>query len=64
MKSVCYIHRFMYKGERCPLCEKERIDGLAKRYVKCDDDKKASKKDREINESDINRLLTFFGSKK
>lgn len=32
MKTICPLHRFMYSGAVCPLCEKERIERLAKRY--------------------------------
>lgn len=68
MKEICPIHRFMYGGSVCPLCEKERIDRLAKRYVNNGNEervslKKEKKLDREINENDINKLLEKFGKK-
>ena len=68
MKTICPIHRFMYKGDVCPLCEKERIDSLAKRYVNNGNKERVSlnkekKLDREISENDINKLLEKFGKK-
>ena len=65
MKTICPIHRFMYKGDVCPLCEKERIDRLAKRYVNSGNEerislKKEKKVDRKINENDLKKLLEKF----
>lgn len=68
MKQICPIHRFMYNGSVCPLCEKERIDRLASEFVNSGNEervslKKEKKLDREINENDINKLLEKFGKK-
>jgi len=69
MKTICPVHRFMYNGDVCPLCEKERIDRLASRYVNSGNEerqslKKEKKLERDINEGDIKKLLEKFGKSK
>lgn len=32
-KNICPIHHFRYAGNRCPICECERINGMVKRYI-------------------------------
>jgi hypothetical protein len=36
MKQICNTHHFFYEGKKCPFCERERIDGLAKKFVVID----------------------------
>lgn len=68
MKTICPIHRFAYKGDKCPLCEKERIDRLANKYVNSGNEelvnlKKEKKLERNINENDLKKLLAKFNNK-
>jgi len=32
-KNICPAHHFRYTGNRCPICEKERINNMVKRYT-------------------------------
>lgn len=32
-KKICPTHHFRYTGSRCPICESERVNGMAKRYI-------------------------------
>ena len=32
-KNICPTHHFRYTGNRCPICERERINGMVKRYI-------------------------------
>jgi hypothetical protein len=32
-KNICPVHHFRYAGNRCPICEKERINAMVKRYT-------------------------------
>ena len=32
-KKICPVHHFRYAGNRCPICEKERINAMVKRYA-------------------------------
>ena len=36
MKQICPIHRFSYSGNKCPFCEQERLEHLAKKFVVID----------------------------
>ena len=36
MKQICNTHRFSYSGDKCPFCEQERIEKLAKKFVVID----------------------------
>ena len=69
-KNFCPTHHLYYKGNVCPLCEKERIDHMAKKFGKKemqaivgDDFTKNEKKYRkEITESDLERLVQKFNT--
>ena len=70
MKQICPIHRFSYSGNVCPFCEKDRINGLAHRFVKTvesnansvHNDKKRTQ--HEITENDLQKLMNKFNLKK
>jgi hypothetical protein len=56
-------------GDRCPLCEKEKIDNLAREYAKDENQSKTNtnlneaiskKNDREITEDDLTKLVEKF----
>lgn len=67
MKQICPIHRFSYNGDKCPFCEKERIDRLAQKYVMVEHTKpKETKKteSEEITEESLNKLMEKFNVKK
>ena len=32
-KKICPTHHLRYSGERCPYCEKERIDRMVRKYI-------------------------------
>lgn len=32
-KSICPVHHYRYTGARCPICEKERINNMVRRFV-------------------------------
>lgn len=53
-KTLCELHHFYYLGNKCPLCEKERIDALVKKYSP------KEFKDKEITENDISKLSDKF----
>lgn len=72
MKQICSIHRFSYSGNKCPFCEKERIDNLAKRYnvdvidhaeLLKSDLKQPTKEDLEITEAKLKELVNKFNIK-
>ena len=48
MKQICPIHRFSYEGNKCPFCEKERIDRLAQKYGKVIEKVEETKKDKPV----------------
>ena len=60
MKTICPIHRFMYNGSTCPLCEKERIDRLAKRY----NPSPIENNETTITDNDLKRLIEKFSLNK
>lgn len=63
-KSYCATHHFYYKGDKCPLCEKERIDSMAKKYKEqVQEEVKPVKNDRPINHDDLERLINKFNVK-
>ena len=65
-KHLCPIHHYMYSGTTCPLCEKDRLENLAHRYVKSpiQEKPKHEEKPREVTEEDLNKLVEKFNSKK
>ena len=70
MKQICPIHRFSYSGNVCPFCEKDRINGLAHRFVKTVENNTISVhnvkkgKQQEITENDLQKLINKFNFKK
>lgn len=71
MKQICSIHRFSYSGNKCPFCEKERLENLAKKFVVIDhaellkpDLKQPTKEDLEITEAKLKELVNKFNAKK
>ena len=70
MKQICPIHRFSYIGNVCPFCERDRINGLAHRFVKTvesnttsvHNDKKRTQ--HEITKNDLQKLMNKFNLKK
>ena len=71
MKRTCEIHCFTYEGERCPFCEKERTERLAKFFhydvsVHEGNAVGSGVSDRykiELTDDDIRRLSTRFNVK-
>lgn len=73
MKQICPIHRFSYSGERCPFCEKERLDRLVQKYGVVNHivdhtellkpELKPQKGDLEITEDKLKELVNKFNSK-
>lgn len=33
MKTLCPIHYYYYEGDKCPICEQERAQKMALRWV-------------------------------
>lgn len=64
-KNYCAVHHLYYNGAKCPLCEKERIERMAERYVPKQEKtvKESESNDREINEEDLVRLANKFNVK-
>ena len=68
-KKLCPTHHLYYTGERCPLCESERIESYASKFGKygnntVDDKQQKAEKERDINEEDLERLINKYGAKK
>ena len=68
-KKLCPTHHLYYNGERCPLCESERIENYASKFGKygngtVDDKQQKAEKERDINEEDLERLINKYGAKK
>lgn len=65
MKTVCPIHRFSYSGKTCPFCEKDRIEYLTRKYggEETNEETPKTKKDRDISEDDLKKLLDKFNKK-
>ena len=69
MKQICPIHRFAYSGNVCPFCKRDRIDGLAHRFVKTVENNVVSDHNtrgiqNEITENDLQKLMNKFNLKK
>ncbi len=75
-KKFCHVHRFNYRGDTCPFCEKERLERLAKRYdqtlsnVDASKDapqqKQKSKKveeNRPATQTELEALMAHFNQK-
>ena len=53
-KKICPTHHLRYSGERCPYCEKERIDRMVRKYI-------PNKEEEEIeDEPDFSILAEKF----
>ena len=69
MKQICPIHRFSYSGNKCPFCEQERLEHLAKKFVVIDhldvigNYESKTKKDIEITEEQLKKLVEKFNIK-
>lgn len=33
-KQICPIHHYRYSGAKCPICERERINSMVRRFAK------------------------------
>ena len=70
MKQICPIHRFSYSGNKCPFCEQERLEILAKKFVVIDhlniigNYEPKTKNDIEITEQQLKKLADKFNVKK
>lgn len=64
LKNLCQKHHLYYRGERCPLCESERIESYASKFGKYgrEDTEPKERNDREIEKKDLERLLDKFGA--
>ena len=69
MKQICPIHRFSYSGDKCPFCEQERLENLAKKFVVIDhlnnigNYEPKTKKDIVITEEHLKKLVEKFNIK-
>ena len=69
MKQICPIHRFSYSGNKCPFCEQERLENLAKKFVVIDhlniigNYEPKTKNDIEITEEHLKKLVEKFNIK-
>ena len=70
MKQICPIHRFSYSGNKCPFCEQERLENLAKKFVVIDhldvigNYKPKTNSDIEIAEEHLKKLTDKFNIKR
>jgi hypothetical protein len=70
MKQICPIHHFSYSGNKCPFCEDERLENLAKKFVVIDhfnvlgNYKHKTNNDIEITEEHLKKLTEKFNVKK
>ena len=66
-KKFCATHHLYYNGTECPMCLSERLNYYDHKYNgKTEDvkqEKAFKKKDREINEDDISKLMEKFNKK-
>lgn len=69
MKQICPIHRFSYSGNKCPFCEQERFENLAKKFVVVDhldiigNYKSKTSNDIDITEEHLKKLVEKFNIK-
>lgn len=56
-KNFCTTHHFYYTGHVCPLCEKERIDKMAKRFS---GKEKQEVKEEEVTDDMLQLLVNRF----
>lgn len=58
-KNYCDIHHYYFSVKECPICEAERLEKYVKKFgVKTKD--KTLKEEKEINDSDITKLMEKF----
>ena len=66
-KKFCATHHLYYNGDECPMCLSERLNYYDHKYNRKTEDVKQEKpfkkKDREINEDDISKLMEKFNKK-
>ena len=66
-KKFCATHHLYYNGAEFPMCLSERLNYYDHKYNgKTEDvkqEKAFKKKDREINEDDISKLMEKFNKK-
>ena len=66
-KKFCATHHLYYNGTECPMCLSERLNYYDYKYNgKTEDvtqEKTFKKKDRDINEDDISKLMEKFNKK-
>ena len=66
-KKFCATHHLYYNGTECPMCLSERLNYYDHKYNSKTEDVKQEKafkkKDREINEDDISKLMEKFNKK-
>lgn len=66
-KKFCATHHLYYNGVECPMCLSERLNHYDHKYNSKTEDVKQEKafkkKDREINEDDISKLMEKFNKK-
>lgn len=69
MKQICPIHHFSYSGNKCPFCEQERLENLAKKFVVIDhldvigNYKPKTSNDIDITEEHLKKLVEKFNIK-
>lgn len=73
IKKYCSIHHFYYSGEGCPFCASERAHALSRKFNKDKIDDKPKKdsvkkeknksNDKEITQTDLEKLMKKFNSK-
>ena len=59
IKKYCQTHHLYYKGEKCPLCEKERIQLMTEKYSP----KKKVEKPKEASKESLKKLIEKFNVK-
>ena len=57
-KNYCIIHHFYYNGNKCPFCEKEKYENIAKKTSNNN-----IKVNKEITEEDVQKLINKFNMK-
>ena len=66
-KKFCTTHHLYYNGTECPMCLGERLNYYDHKYNSKTEDVKQEKafkkKDREIYEDDISKLMEKFNKK-
>lgn len=58
-KNYCPTHHFYHTGERCPICEEEKIQRLSSKYTKREEIRR-DEKPREVSIESIQKLIKKF----